>query len=377
VVRLNRWQAGRRSWWCLVLTLVLLPTLAAGGAGAQETRAAPASPAWWGFVSADPIRFSSLPLSLEEAVKPPSGSWKMSLSLSYFNLWFGSWHTAIIHREFGLEGRPLEPWELRTLERRHPRDAIFRLDAEGWQAHFTAARGMGHGMGLVVDLPWTTVGAPRWDAISVDFHKLFGLRVGDRTDIARGQTLIYIRGRDRSRVVERWDDLDRAGLGDLRLTLNGPLGTWLGGSHRWAVSVEAPTGAANTLNGSGGWDLGVRWFGNWWWNRSQVRLAAGYTHLDRSGSFLGVERNDTWNAIGAWLYPVREASTLMASLEIHTSPLADFTDGQPGDPSVVFNVGWGLWLDGGHRLEMALSENITGQGTAPDFVLHIRVIATR
>lgn len=355
----------------LVSVVLLAAACCAFPAAAQSPER---TPEWWAFVSADPVRFSSLPLSFEEALAPAQGQWQTSFSIEYFNLWFGSWHTAVIHREFGLQGTPLNRWELRMLERRHPEDAIFRLDAEGWLGRLTVAHGLGHGLAAVIDVPWIQVGAPQWDAISEEFHKLFGLRVGDRADIARSQTLIYIRGADRSQSIEAWDELNGAGLGDVRLTVNGPLGGWLGGSHRWAVSLEAPTGSETTLRGSGGWDAGARWFGTWGWGKARIRLAAGFTKLAASGSFLGVERSNTWHALGEYVRPMGRSQTFMAGLSLHTSPIREFTDSEPGDPSLVLDLGWGFRVGRRHRLEIALAENVTGQGTAPDFVFHVRLV---
>jgi len=371
-------RCGRRSrprigWPTAPLVLLMIALAPPPTATAQDPAAA-AGVTWWGSLTADPVRFASLPMSFEEAISPPPGKWQASFAVEYFNLWFGSWHTGVIHREFGLQGTPLNPWELRTLERRHPDDPFFRLDVEGWRGRLTVARGLGHGLGVVVDVPWIQIGAPRWDAISSKFHELFGLPVGDRNDIARGQTLIYIRGRDRDRHIEAWNELNGSGLGDLRLTVNGPLGGWLGGRHAWAVSVEAPTGARGTLRGSGGWDLGARWFGTWSWRSSRLRLGAGYTKLARSGTFLGVQRADTWHALGEWLLPVGRADSLMVGFTLHTSPLHDFTDAHPAAPSLVLDLGWGFPVGNGRRIELSIAENVTGDGTAPDLVLRIRVV---
>jgi hypothetical protein len=353
------------------LTGVLLLLLGAATAFSQTARR---EPRWWGPVAVDPLRFASLPLSFEEAVRPAPGRWKASFPAAYFNLWSGSWHTGIIHREFGLRGKPLSPWELRTLERRHPNDAIYRLDVEGWVGRLALARGLGHGLGLVVDVPWIQIGAPRWDAISERFHQVLGLSMGDRGFIANGQTLVYIRGLDRDRVIEGWRELNGSGLGDARLTVNGSLGRWLGGRHTWALSLEAPTGGEGTLRGSGGWDLGARWFGSWRLRTATLRLAAGYTRLSTSGTFLGAERSDTWHVLGAYLRPVGAVSTLMAGLSFHTSPLSRFTDAKPGDPSLVFDLGWGFDLGEGYRLEAAVIEDVTAIGTAPDIVFQVRLV---
>jgi len=328
---------------------------------------------WPGFENADPLRFASSPMSFEEGLGLDRGSWFLSFSAGYFNLWDGSWHTAVIHREFGLEGQPLEPWELRLLELRHPEDGIYRVDVEGWVARLYAARGVGHGLTVSVSAPWVTVGVPKWDAISRVAHEVLGLHVGDRDVIASGQTLFYIRNRNRDGEVERWDELDGSGPGDLRLALSGGVGRVVGGTGRWAISVEAPTGDDEGLAGSGGWDVGARYFQTWATKASEYRMGFGFTWLDPAGSLLGVKRSNTWHVATDWRHELRKGSQIFASLSYDTSPLSGYTDTAPGEPALAVTFGGRFRVGRKTRLSVALSENATSAGSTPDFVLRFRI----
>jgi len=350
-----------------------LPLPASSPRERGEKRAPVVLEPWAGFDTADPLRLSSLPMSFSEGMALDRGEWYAGFSAEYFNLWDGSWHTGTIHREFGLEGQPLEPWELHLLEIRHPEDAIYRVDVEGWVARLLVARGMGHGLTLALDMPWVTVGAPKWDEISKAFHEALGLKVGDRDVIAPGQTLIYMRNRQRDGSIERWGELNGSGPGDLRLSLSGSAGAVAGGRGRWAVSLELPTGDQGGLAGSGGWDLGVRYFQSWTTTASQYRLGAGFSRLDPAGSLLGVARANTWHAAADWRHAFRKGSEMFAGLAYDTSPLSDYTDTAPGKPALAVSIGGRFRVGKKTRLAVGLSENMTSAGTAPDFILRVRL----
>ncbi len=328
---------------------------------------------WPDLGGGDPLRLASLPMSFDEFLETAPGRWRVAFSSVYFNLWDGSWHTGAIHREFGLEGKPLAPWELRTLERRHPEDPIYRVDVEGWVARLQVSRGMGAGLTVSLSLPWVTVGRPNWDQISKAFHESLGLHVGDRRIFAPGRTLVYVRGRDRSTAIEGWDDLEGSRMGDTRVMVSGPGWNVGGGAGRWAVALEAPTGEQGTLGGSCGWDLGLRYALTWSRGPSQWRAAAGFSRLDPGGSFLGVRRTDTWHLTAGWRHAFRRGSQVLADVALATSPLADFTDTAPGEPSLTVGLGGRFDLGRDLALTVAVTENMTSAGSAPDVVLGLRL----
>ena len=321
----------------------------------------------------DPLRLASLPLASAEAREMTGNTWSVRFETAYFNLWYGSWHPATIHKEFGLEGQALQPWELRLLEQRHPDDDIFQVDVEGWMSEATFSRGLGHGLTATATLPWVEVGRPHWDAISQDFHRALGWKTGDRDTFPHSETLIYVWNAREQRSIEAWSDLRGSHLADVRLALSGPLGRFAGAEHRWVVALEAPTGERGVVSGSGGWDAGARWFGRWQGRRSALRLGAGWTRLDRSGTLLGAERDDTWHALAEGAVAVGDRTAFQLSCRVDSSPLASFTGGLPADPALVFSLGLRRELSRGGWLALALGENLPPHGVAPDFTLHLQV----
>jgi|WetSurMetagenome_2_1015567.scaffolds.fasta_scaffold31386_2 hypothetical protein len=345
----------------VLLSVATCVTSAAAAATAQ-----PSTP--WPAPSADPLRFASLPLDLDAGAAPAGTGWTVSATVSYFNTWYLSWHPGAIHRELGREGLPLTSEELRALEQRHPGDAIHFEDLEGWRADVRAARGLGSGLLLTVDVPWVDTSGPHWDRIAESFHGFFQAGPGGRDLFPRSRNAIYVRGKQGH--LERLDGLDGAGLGDVAVSLAGPLGAWLGGEQRWLVAVEAPTGSEDSLRGSGGWDVGARWLGRWRWTRSELVGAVGYTRLDPAGSFLGVARSDTWHAAAAYRFAIGASTEARVIGRLEGSPLAGFTDAKPGDPGWVLTLGVRRALGDGW-VAFDLGENYPLVGVTPDYTFHL------
>ncbi len=342
------------------LGVACLAVLAAAGAAAQ-----PAGE--WPAPSGDPLRFASLPLDLDAGATPAAPGWAVSATVSYFNTWYLSWHPGAIHRELGREGLPLTSDELRILEQRHPNDAIYFADLEGWRADVRFSGSLGRGLLVTVDVPWVDTTAPHWDAVAERIHSFFQAGPGGRELFPRSRNALYVRGTQG--YLERLDGLDSAGIGDVAASLAGPLGRWLGGEQRWMVAVEAPTGAHDTLRGSGGWDVGARWLGEWRWTRSTLTGALGYTRLD-GGRFLGVERSDTWHAAAAYRLAIGRATEARVIGRLESSPLSGYTAAKVGDP------GWVLTLGVRHRIgdgwvAFDLGENYPLVGVTPDYTFHL------
>jgi hypothetical protein len=319
----------------------------------------------------DPLRFSSLPVSGTEVIAPAAGQWEISTALGYFNVWQHTWHTGTVHRVQGLLGKPLKDAEIKAIEQAFPYDQFYHLDVEGWRSDLLISRGFGGGIAATLRIPWVEIGSPHWDAISEDFHARVGLGNMGRDLFPRGQSTVYVRGYHGA--VERLSGLEGAGIGDVSLSVTGPLGRWLGAEHRWAVAVEAPTGEADTLRGSGGWDKGVRWFGTWGQGPSQLRAGLGYSWLDSTGSWLGVKRANTWGALIEGRAPLARGLTLRGSARFDASPLAGFTDSDIGTRSFYWTIGMLAPMAGGAWVGFDLGENYGSNAEVPDFSLHLQL----
>jgi len=321
----------------------------------------------WPAPSPDPLRFASLPLDLDTVAARPGTGWELSASAAYFNTWYLSWHPGAIHRELGRQGLPLTAEELRTLELRHPDDAIYVADLEGWRTELRLAYAFAGGFVAMLTVPWVDTTGPHWDAVAEEFHATIQAGPGGRDLFPRGRNALYVRGHDAA--LEALEGLDGSGLGDVAVTLAGPLGHALGGEHRFAVAVEAPTGDEGSLRGSGGWDAGVRWLATWRFARSELAGALGYTRLG-DGDLLGVERDDTWHAAVAYRVALGARTQARVIGRLEASPLAGFTDGKPGDPGFLLTLGIRREVGGGW-IAFDLGENYPLVGVTPDYGFHL------
>jgi hypothetical protein len=320
---------------------------------------------------ADPLRFSSLPVDGMQAAAPASGEWQLANAVSYFNVWQLTWHTATIHEGFGLVGQPLTAREIAILEQNFPADQFYHVDLEGWRDDFYATVGLGRGVAVTLQVPWVEIGSPHWDVIAENFHAWLGLAQFKREVFPRGQSTVYVRGR--SGAIERLSGLAEAGIGDVSLAVTGPLGRFLGADERWVVALKAPTGERNSLRGSGGWDAGLRWFGTWGSRATQVRLGLGYTWLDRNGSWLGAQRDNTWGALVEAHTPLSRTLTLRGSARYDSSPLRSFTASDMGKPSFFWTVGVLASVADNGWVAFDLGENYPSRGEVPDFSLQLQI----
>ena len=325
---------------------------------------------WGSLPFVDMLRFSSLPLDGHQASAPPPGEWQLSLASGYFNVWQLTWHTKTVHRVLGLKRTPVTDAEIKLLERNFPHDQFYHIDLEGTRSDLIVTRGFEGGLAATLSVPWVEIGRPHWDAVAEDFHARLGLGDMGREFFPRGRSTVYVRGRHGA--VERLTGVDGAGFGDASLSVTGPAGRLCGAEQRWAVAVEAPTGKAGTLRGSGGWDAGARWFAAWGGERRQVRVGLGYTYLDPSGSWLGVRRDNTWHALVETHVPLFRVLTFRASLRLDSSPLASFTDSDIGKPSSYWTVGVLAPTGRGTWVAFDAGENYGSQAEVPDFSFHLQ-----
>ena len=328
----------------------------------------------WSIPRIDPIRQASAPLDMGDGLPLAAGGWRLTATVGYFNVIANSWHLPAIHSEFGLLGRPIEGWELRLLELRHPDDHSYVVDVEGWQTELRASRGFRGGVVISLRVPWIEIGTPHWDGVASTTHDILGAEdVGSWT--SRGETAVY--AHTDLGVVERTSGLVQSGWGDATLAVSGALGRLLSGQHRWGVALEAPTGARDSLMGSGGWDVGLRWYGTWGWGRNAIVAGLGFAYLDDDGDWLGVQRDNLWQLHAEYVRQLGSAWSLRGAIHVATSPLSDFADSELGEPSMSFEIGVRAALTGTSWLAFNFGENpwYTGTftGVQPDYTLQLQI----
>jgi hypothetical protein len=300
--------------------------------------------------------------------EPPAGeSWMASATVSYFNVWHYTWHVGSIHRHLGRLGEPITRDELDFLENWYREEEIHQIDLEGMRGDFVLAHRLPGGTIATLTVPWMRVGGPGGDSIAEWFHDAIGAKDMRRPWFPRGQSLLYVRA-EGGRVA-LFDEIEGSGIGDVSLALSGRPGRALGGEHRWALAVEAPTGEKGTLLGSGGWDAAVQWQGAWRLSRRGARLGltAGAARLDRKGSWLGLPRRDTYHLAADVRLPVGRRAQFLFTTRWDTSPIADM--GELSRNSGFWSVGIRRGLPAGGWLAFSVGEN--WQGIVPDWTFHL------
>jgi len=344
------------------MALALIAAVLAGTAAAAEMPLRIAA-------NPDPLRAASLPFDPVVAAAPAAGEWRFQIAAAYANLWQGTWQTAAIHAELNRWREPIGSDELRELESRYPDSEMYRIDLEAWRTDLVLQRGFANGLALTVQIPWLDVGRPHWDAVGEWWHAHLGLPNADRDLFPRGETFLYAKGRDG--IIEERRQLAGSGLGDIAVSLGVRLGELGGASHRLVASVEAPTGDAGTLLGSGGWDLGVRYFADWRWRTGALLVGAGYTRLDPAGALLGRERADTWHAYAGCEQALGRGWRAAASFTLESSPLADFTSTALGSPAAFLRFGLAHDLGSASWLALDMGQDWYNVGVSPDYAFRL------
>ncbi|MDX1583620.1 MAG: DUF3187 family protein, partial [Thermoanaerobaculia bacterium] len=264
------------------------------------------------------------------------GEWAQTISVTQFNAWDVSWHTRARHRDLGRQRERVLGEELRYIEEAFPDDNAWHIDLEGWRTDLYVSRGIGD-LTLSAAIPWIEIGGPNWDKFAEGFHSTFGLNRLGREQFPRSETFLYLKSAGNETIIEARDGLNRSGLGDVTFAVGAPLGERWHGTHQVVGTVQAPLGESGTLLGSGGWDLGVTWYGTWRGSVSTYKLAAGYTWLDPGGSFLGTDRSEH---LGHLLLDIDRPLWFgfhgSAGVRIDSSPLLEVMEADPGYPATFY-----------------------------------------
>lgn len=319
----------------------------------------------------DPSEFGSLRLDPLESIAPAPGEWQVLVAASYFNQWNGTWHTRRAHEGFGRARQPIGDDEIAALERDFPADDIYRFDIEGSRFDVVLARGLRRGISVQARIPWIVIGDPAWDSLAETVHDT--IPADDhyaRELFARNQTFLYLRAQGRS--VLRRDEIRTSGVGDIALSVAVPLRTSEVTAQRAALTIEFPTGEKGTLHGSGGYDLGVRWFLTRRGRRSDQLFGLGYTRQDRAGSFLGFGRSDTFHAMADYSFRITERTAVHFGGRLDSSPLDEITHMNVGDPTIFYRLGLQRQVGAGQFVSFEIGEEIAPQiGVDADFSFHL------
>lgn len=249
---------------------------------------------------------------------------------------------------------------------------------DGETRRYTLALGapLGAGWGARLELDYLAHSGGVLDPMIEDWHRFFGLPQGERPNQPHHRVRYIHTGADGEAHVLQ--DRDVAGAGDAagtltyRLTGEGETGLGLGGR------LEAPSGKADPLLGSGSWEAAA-WLGGDWgqamsWGRYRLHGALGALWSQR-GEVLpqrARRRAPFGRVAGTW--EPRPGWTLLAQLDGH-GPLYRGGPTPLGAPAAELRLAGRAPLPRGLRLTLGFSEDIA-VATAPDITFHVRLRRT-
>ena len=344
---------------------------ALGAALGLLAAAAAAEDAPWLAGEPDPLRGPTLPFTAVEAAPVRDGAWRLLLTTSMWNHWKHSNEILAVHRSAWPERLPLTHADLVATEARYAGRDLYWIDLEGSRTELVAVRGLPGGFSVSVRVPWLDHDSPATDGLVERYHVITGLGRQARDLFPRGEAHVYVAG-DRGRIASL-SGLDGEGLGDVSVAVAAPLGSWLGGVQRGLLAVEAPTGDAGTLCGSGGWDVGARAFSTWSWRRVELRLGAGYTRPSDSGTLLGAPRGELWHTALGFDAAIGTRTRAVLTATYQRSPFAPIAGGDIGQPALLLRYGLAHTTRRGVSLGLELGQDLRygGVGVAPDSTLQL------
>jgi len=316
----------------------------------------------------DPLEFGSLRIDDADLCSGVEPGWQATVTSTYFNQWNQSWHLRQTRDDRDAPRMPVTIAEIDDVESVWaPNDDIYVLDVEGTKTELQLARAFAGGYAITLRVPWITIGGMSGDVIGETAHHVLPQR-RDRDLFARGATLVYLKMKGKLRVLHS-ADLERAGAGDTTVTMSAPIGM----RHRVGVAVQAPTGRAGTLHGSGGWDTAALWQSRWETPRWAATASAGFSILDGAGDLLGIDRENLWYVTGSYTRSLSSSTSARVVARLESSPLASFTSANVGAPSLMYTIGV-MHSFGAFRIAADLGEELLPQsGVDSDYSLHVSV----
>lgn len=224
---------------------------------------------------------------------------------------------------------------------------------------------------LGLSLPWIRHSGGRLDDFIESWHDTFGLPNGERDAYPVDQLDYHYRDGDDQ---GRWQQ-PVSGIGDTQLQLSRALRSGSNYHYSWRNSLKIPTGDADRLTGSGGWELASALHydrSQWHWQALSFQGSLGVL-LSEKGEVLPAQREPLalyGSSMLAWQWS--EWLQLKMQLDFH-SALYDSEFAETGKGSVQWLLGGSFALAPNWQMDLAISEDIA-VNTAPDvlFLLALR-----
>jgi hypothetical protein len=249
-------------------------------------------------------------------------------------------------------------------------DERLNLDGETLRLALEARYGIAERWDLQLEVPWLDHSGGHLDSLIDNWHDLWGMPDGGRSDVDRDLLQYSYAGPGTDFL---FDD-DASGLGDISLALSYQ---WYGGDLAAASAVlgyKFGTGDEADFTGSGAddvfvalrfsgahlADLPLRWHGQ-----------LGYLRAGNSDLMQEQQENDIWFAGLSMDWVLGPNWSLLGQLDAHGAPLDSGLTGV-GDEAVLLAVGARWRLAGRWALDFQFVEDIAVE-TAPDITFQASI----
>jgi len=222
---------------------------------------------------------------------------------------------------------------------------------------------------LQLELPWLDHSGGSLDSLIDNWHELWGMSDGGRSDVPRDALDYSYQGADSFTLRD-----DSSGLGDATLALSYRFYQQEATSVALALGYKFATGDEQDFTGSGAADafltlrfsgdhladLPLRWHGQ-----------LGYLRAGRSDLVSEVQQRDIWYAGLSLDWQLGSAWSLIGQVDAHAAP-ADSAITALGDEAIMLTVG-GRWkITPRWSMELSVIEDVQVE-TAPDVTFQASV----
>ncbi|WP_250657329.1 DUF3187 family protein [Alkalimarinus coralli] len=248
------------------------------------------------------------------------------------------------------------------------------LDGETWRTNISLAAAVTNKTELSVSIPYIRHSAGYLDDLIYDWHDLFGMPQGERTEDSNDNFDIQYTdaGKSQARLAS-----PASGIGDIRLKYLYKLPA-IDREIILQSELKLPTGSSEKLTGSGGTDLSIGFMLNdpVSLQNHDINLWAGSsaTYLgDADGSLSDRQKNLVWSARAGMGWSLNESVTLKTQLDTHSAVYQSETD-ELGKAALMLTVGGDIHFSSLYRLELSAIEDLITE-SSPDIVFTAKFTA--
>ncbi len=241
---------------------------------------------------------------------------------------------------------------------------LVQIDLEGLRHTFNYRRGINDRIELGVFLPLQSNTSGFLDGTIQNWHDMFGLPTGDRTNFAKNQ-FAYVVAVDNSFRIN--GESDQFGLGDIVFTgkyfIRPEDGVYPALSAR--AGIKIPTGDSGSQLGSGGFDFGIGLLAQKTFGRFILYGQTDYVFT--GGSDFNLENHDLWKWSIASEYQANRKHSWILQLQKVTNPFYTSVDDIDVD-TVEMAIGWKRYIGRNIIWEGGFSEDVVVD-SGPDFAI--------